>query len=89
MKKLAILKILPETPFKDILSAFRRPPMTLKIVPKAACDSENCSESLQRHAHFCGFFLHPMWREHLRNLPMTEGKLKQKFGFSFWNNLRI
>jgi hypothetical protein len=30
-----------------VVPAFRKPPVTLKVVPKAACDSENCSESQQ------------------------------------------
>jgi hypothetical protein len=33
------------TLFGAIVPAIRLPPVTLKVVPKAACDSENCSES--------------------------------------------
>jgi hypothetical protein len=42
---LLIVKILPVTLFRGPVPAFREPPVTLKVVRKAACDSENCSES--------------------------------------------
>jgi hypothetical protein len=37
MKSLLTVKILP-------IALFRKPPMTLKVYPKAACDPENRSE---------------------------------------------
>jgi hypothetical protein len=40
-----IVKILPIALFRKFVPAFRKPPVTKKIVPKAACDTENCSES--------------------------------------------
>ncbi len=42
---LFLLKILPIVLFRKFVPAFRLPSLTLKIVPKAACDPENCSES--------------------------------------------
>ncbi len=33
-----------ETLFMELVVALRKPHMTLKIVPKATCDYENCSE---------------------------------------------
>jgi hypothetical protein len=44
LKSLAVLflKILPVTLFRKHVPAFLKPPVTLKVVPKAACDSENC-----------------------------------------------
>jgi hypothetical protein len=38
-------KILPVTLFRGLVSDFRKPPVTLKVFPKAACDSESCFES--------------------------------------------
>ncbi len=29
----------------ELVPAYLEPPVTLKVVPKAACDLENCSES--------------------------------------------
>jgi hypothetical protein len=37
------LKILPEILFKELVAAFRKHPVTRKIVQKAANDPENCS----------------------------------------------
>jgi hypothetical protein len=45
MKNLVLTKILPETLFRKLVSAFRPSPKILKMAPKAACDLENCSES--------------------------------------------
>jgi hypothetical protein len=42
LNQLIILKILPATIFKELFAAYRKLPVT---VPKAACDSENCSGS--------------------------------------------
>ncbi len=39
------LKFLPVTLFRDRITAFWKPPVSLKVVPKPACDPENCSES--------------------------------------------
>jgi hypothetical protein len=39
------VKILPVTLFRKLVPAFRHPPLTIKDVPKAACDPENCSEN--------------------------------------------
>jgi hypothetical protein len=38
-------KNLPVNLFRKLVPAYRKPPMTLKVVPKAVCDSEKCSES--------------------------------------------
>jgi hypothetical protein len=43
MKSL-IVKILPVT-LHWLVPVFRNPPVNLKVVPKAVCDSENCFES--------------------------------------------
>jgi hypothetical protein len=42
---LLILKLLLVTLFTKLVLAFRKPPVTPKVVLKAACDSEKCSES--------------------------------------------
>jgi hypothetical protein len=42
------MKILPETLFRGLVLAFRKPPVTLKDFPKATCDTGNCSESRPR-----------------------------------------
>jgi hypothetical protein len=39
------VKILPLTLFKKLVSVLQYAPVTLKVVLKAACDPENCSES--------------------------------------------
>jgi hypothetical protein len=39
------VKILPVTLFKGLDPAFMKPFVTIKVVPKAASDSENCSEN--------------------------------------------
>jgi hypothetical protein len=44
MKSLINLKVFLVTLFKKPVSAFRHPPVIEKVVPKAACDLENCSE---------------------------------------------
>ncbi len=44
LKLLTISEIIPVTLFRKLVPDFRLPPVTLKVVPKAACDSENCSE---------------------------------------------
>jgi hypothetical protein len=38
-KSKQFVKILPGTLFRGLVPAFRKPPATLKVVPKAACDS--------------------------------------------------
>jgi hypothetical protein len=45
---LPIAKILPVTLFRRLVLAFRKPPMTIIEVPKAACDSKFFSKS--RHS---------------------------------------
>ncbi len=42
MKSLAYCEILSGTIFRKLVPAFREPPVTLKVVPKAACGPENC-----------------------------------------------
>jgi hypothetical protein len=42
---LLILKILFKKLISKLFAAYRKPPLTLKSVPIAACASENCSES--------------------------------------------
>jgi hypothetical protein len=37
------------TLFTELIAAFRKPPVNLKIVSKAACDSENYSKSRRQH----------------------------------------
>jgi hypothetical protein len=43
LKHLLILKILPETLFKDLVAAFRDPLVAVKLALEPGCDSENCS----------------------------------------------
>jgi hypothetical protein len=38
-----ILKILPVNLFKELVAAFRNPPVTMKVAPEPGCDSKNCS----------------------------------------------
>jgi hypothetical protein len=45
MFMLASMKIVPVAVFRKLVLAFQWPPMTLKVVPQASCDPENCSES--------------------------------------------
>ncbi len=40
--------MVPVTFFKELVAAYRELPMTLKMVPKAACDPEHFTES-----HLC------------------------------------
>jgi hypothetical protein len=40
-----IVKILPVTLFMGLVPAFGKPPMTLKVVPKATCDPKNYFKS--------------------------------------------
>jgi hypothetical protein len=37
------LKSVPVTLFKELVAAFRKPPVTVKLAPEPDCDSENCS----------------------------------------------
>jgi hypothetical protein len=43
LKHLLILKILPETLFKELVAAFRNSPVIVKLAPEPGCDSKNCS----------------------------------------------
>jgi hypothetical protein len=38
-----IFKILPVTLFKELVAAFRNPPVTVKLASEPGCDSKNCS----------------------------------------------
>ncbi len=49
--------------------------MTLKIVPKAACDPENCSSAMNVH-----------WR---KSTNESEGKPEQKFDVAFGTVFKI
>jgi hypothetical protein len=54
-KNFQILKILDETLFKEFVSAFRKPPLTLQIVPEAACESKNVPLAAYAKFIFVGF----------------------------------
>jgi hypothetical protein len=43
LKTLLISKSLPVTFFKELVVAFRNPPVTVQLAPEPGCDSENCS----------------------------------------------
>jgi hypothetical protein len=45
LESLTNSKNLPKTIYKELMAAYRKLPIALKIVPKAAFDSENFSES--------------------------------------------
>ncbi len=63
-----LIKILPEILFKERVAAFRKPPMTRKIVQKAANDHENRAARPAVKCAYTG-----------ENRPMTKGKPEQKF----------
>jgi hypothetical protein len=46
------VKNLPVTLFRKLVPAFREPPVTLKVVSKAACDTENCPKPVMNIVHF-------------------------------------
>jgi hypothetical protein len=39
------VKTLPVALFRKLVPAFQKPLVIVKVVPKAACDYENCSDS--------------------------------------------
>ncbi len=61
------VKILPVTLITELVLAFWEPPVSLKVLPKAACDPENCPESRRR-----------MYTE-IKSTKECEGKPEHKF----------
>ncbi len=43
LKTLTNFKSLPVTLFKELVAAFRNPPVAVKLAPEPGCDSKNCS----------------------------------------------
>ncbi len=42
-KHLLIFKVLPVTLFKELVAAFRNPPVSVELASEPGCDSKNCS----------------------------------------------
>jgi hypothetical protein len=63
MKIITNLKVITVTLFKEIVVAYRNPPVTLELVPEVACGPEMSYRKPPGrlgHKHLRGFSLHPM-----------------------------
>jgi hypothetical protein len=54
--------------FRELVAAYKKPPVTLKVVAEAFCGPENNSEFRKPPmiCNLCGLFLHPVRVRHWR-----------------------
>jgi hypothetical protein len=85
-KNFQILKILDETLFKEFVATFRKPPLTLQIVPEAACESKNVPLAVYDKFIFVGFPGIQLDMSTGEKRPMPEEGILRRVSISIFQN---